>query len=72
MTLEEATALDDRLTETDPEFTDVPGVFAKQSNLLDALDAVSKSYIQTRAEATHKTPAQIVGDLVRKELKAAV
>jgi hypothetical protein len=72
MTLEEAKALDDLLTETDPEFTDIPGVFAKQRNLLDALDDVSKNYIQTRSEATHKPPAQIIGDLVRKELKAAM
>jgi hypothetical protein len=70
MTIEEAKVLDDLLTETDPEFTDIPGVFAKQCNLLDALDVVSKNYIQTRAEATHKTPAEIVGELVRKELLA--
>jgi hypothetical protein len=72
MTLEEATALDDLLTDTDPEFTDVPGVFAKQHNLLDALDTVSKNYIQTRAEVTHQSPADIIGELVRKEIKAAV
>ncbi|GHV37312.1 hypothetical protein AGMMS49546_04680 [Spirochaetia bacterium] len=72
MTMEEAKALDDLLTETDPEFTDIPGVFAKQRNLLDALDAVSKNYIQTKSEATHKLPAQIIGDMVRKELKAVV
>jgi hypothetical protein len=72
MTLEEATALDDRLTATDPEFTDIPGVFAKQRNLLDALDVVSKNYIRSAAEAEHKTPAEIIGDLVRKELKAAM
>jgi hypothetical protein len=70
MTLEEAKALDNLLTETDPEFTDIPGVFAKQRNLLDALDVVSKNYIQTRSEAAHKTPAEIVGELVRKELQA--
>ncbi|MHC6202214.1 hypothetical protein ACYULU_03360 [Breznakiellaceae bacterium SP9] len=33
MTMEEAQALDALLTETDPEFTDILGVFAKQRNL---------------------------------------
>jgi hypothetical protein len=70
MTLEEAKALDDLLTGTDPEFTDIPGVFAKQRNLLDALDDVSKNYIQTRSEATHKPPAQIIGEMVRHEIAA--
>jgi hypothetical protein len=70
MTMEEAKALDDLLTETDPKFTDIPGVFAKQRNLLDALDVVSKNYIQTMAEAAHRTPAEIIGELVRKELQA--
>ena len=72
MTLEEAQALDDLLTETDPEFTDIPGVFAKQRNLLDALDVVSKNYIQTKSEATHKPPAQIISEMVRREIAAAV
>jgi hypothetical protein len=70
MILEEAKALDDLLTETDPEFTDIPGVFAKQHNLLDALDVVSKNYIQTKSEATHKPPAQIIGEMVRREIAA--
>ncbi|GHT72026.1 hypothetical protein FACS1894110_26130 [Spirochaetia bacterium] len=76
--------MDDLLTETDPEFTDIPGVFAKQHNLLDALehstelrssegsplDVVSKNYIQTKSEATHKPPAQIIGEMVRREIAA--
>ncbi|GHU59486.1 hypothetical protein FACS189444_4860 [Spirochaetia bacterium] len=72
MTLEEAQALDDLLTETDPDFTDTPGVFAKQRSLLDALDVVAKNYIQTKSEATHKLPAQIIGEMVRREIAAAV
>jgi hypothetical protein len=71
MTLEEAQALDDLLTGTDPAFTNVPGVFAKQRSLLDALDDVSKNYIQTRSEAIHKPPAQIIGEMVRREIEAA-
>ena len=72
MTLEEAKTLDKLLTETDPEFTDIPGVFAKQRNLLDALDVVSANYIKTKSEATHKTPAQLIGELVREKIAASV
>jgi hypothetical protein len=72
MTLEEAKALDDLLTKTDPEFTDIPGVFAKQRNLLDALDVVSANYIKTKAEAAHKTPAQIIGELVREKIAVSL
>ncbi|MDR3311669.1 MAG: hypothetical protein LBS64_00845 [Spirochaetaceae bacterium] len=34
----------------------------------DALDEVAENYILTRAEATHQTPSQIIGKMVRKEL----
>jgi hypothetical protein len=72
MTDEEADALDERLTHANIELTGIPGVFAKQSNLLSALDAVSATYIRSRAEATHRTPAQIVGDMVRRELASTL
>jgi hypothetical protein len=35
-------------------------------------DTLTMNYLITKAEATHKTPAQIVGEMVRKELKAAI
>jgi hypothetical protein len=34
------------------------------------LDRLTIQWLRTRAEATHKTPAEIIGDLVRKELAA--
>jgi hypothetical protein len=70
MTDEEYDALDELVTRTTPEFTDIPGVFAQQRSLLDSLDVVAKNYIQTRAEATHKPPAQIIGELVREKIAA--
>jgi hypothetical protein len=74
MTDEEADALDKQLTETTPKLTTIPGVFARQRALLDALDALdalAANYILTRAEATHNTPAQIIGALVCKEVASA-
>jgi hypothetical protein len=32
------------------------------------LDDLSAGYIQSRAEASHKTPSQIVSELVKREI----
>jgi hypothetical protein len=48
------------------------GYFTRQRELLDVLDKTSASYILTRAEANCVTPAQIIGELVRKEMAAQV
>jgi hypothetical protein len=32
-----------------------------------ALNHLSENYLLTRAMATHKTPTEIIGELVRKE-----
>jgi hypothetical protein len=71
MTDEEANALDERWTKTNPRINPLrPGVFARQWALLDALDAVSANYILNRAEATRKSPAQIIGEMVRERITA--
>ena len=71
MTDEEYNALDELLTRTTPKLTNIPGVFAAQRILLSSLDAVAANYIQTKAEASHRSPAQIIGELVREEIAAA-
>jgi hypothetical protein len=72
MTDEEADALDELLTRTTPKLkTGEGGVFTRQRELLKLLDDVSANYIMTRAEATHQTPSQIIGKMVRKELAAS-
>jgi hypothetical protein len=68
MTEEAAAALDDLLTKTTPRLTGIPGVFARQKALLEALDSVVANYIKTKAESTHQSPAEIIGQLVRKTL----
>jgi hypothetical protein len=71
MTDEEADALDERWTKTTPKINPGrPGVFARQKVLLEALDAVSANYIQNRAEATRKSPAEIIGEMVREKIAA--
>jgi hypothetical protein len=73
MTDEEYDALDERWTETTPKVNfSRPGIFARQRYLLDCLDAVSANYIQSRAEATHKQPAQVIGEMVRERIAISV
>ena len=68
MTDEEYDALDDLLTKTTPRLTNVPGIFARQRALLNALDEVAANYILTKAEAFHKTPSEIIGEMVREKI----
>jgi hypothetical protein len=72
MTDAEADALDELLTKTTPRLTNIPGIFARQRALLDALDDVAANYILTKAEAFQKTPSEIIGELVREKIAVSV
>jgi hypothetical protein len=74
MTEEEAWALDEEISNDENiEFgANGTGFLSMRDARLMGFDSLTLSYLITKAEATHKTPAQIVGDLVRKELKAAM
>ncbi|MDR1257115.1 MAG: hypothetical protein LBJ86_05155 [Spirochaetaceae bacterium] len=72
MTEEEADALDEELTRTTPRVDfGKPDVFIRQRELLNVLNPAAADYIMTRALATHQTPAQIIGELVRDKIVAA-
>jgi len=71
LTDEEYDALDELMTKTDPKLTDIPGPFARQDILLETLDIVARNYIITIAETTHKTPSQVIGDMVREKIANA-
>jgi len=69
LTEEEAYALDDYVTNNEitlgPDETD----WLKQRELrLLGLSNMSVYYLLTKAEANHKTPAQIIDELVRKQI----
>jgi hypothetical protein len=69
MTEEEADALDELLTRTTPKLkTGEGGPFTRQRDFLKALDEVSANYLMTIAEATHQTPAQVIGVMVRERI----
>jgi hypothetical protein len=73
MTEEEAEYWDNYFTQNPPK-TDPskPGIFARRkSNRFSGLDNLSVNYLLTKSIATHKTPEEIIGDLIRKEIASA-
>ncbi|GHU08815.1 hypothetical protein FACS1894151_05390 [Spirochaetia bacterium] len=70
MTDEEAEALDEEFTNGSLKLGEGTGPIMRSRELLRGLDEVSYNYIMTCAEAKHKTPAQIVGELVREKIAA--
>jgi hypothetical protein len=73
MTDEEYDALDEELTRTIPKLgPNGSGWIAERELRLLGLNKLSTDYLLTKAEATHLTPAQIIDDLVREKVVAAV
>jgi len=72
MTEEEADALDEYYTKNPPKINTAKagGYFTRQRELLDVLDDLSADYIITRAGASNKLPAQIIGEIVRERINA--
>jgi len=70
MTDKEAKALDEEFTNGTLRLGEGMGPTTRRRELLRLLDEVSANYILTIAESTHKTPAQVVGDMVRREIAA--
>jgi len=71
MTEEEADALDELLTRTTPDVNPaVRGITARKGFRMVHVDDFSAEYITSKALATRKTPAEIVHELVNKELVA--
>ena len=69
LTDEEYAALDEKWTQETPVVNfSRPGMFARQRILLESLDTVTANYIHIRSEADQKTPAQIIGAMVRREM----
>jgi hypothetical protein len=70
MTDEEADALDELLTRTTPKIrVGEGGFFAKQRNLLNALDPVAANYIRSQAEIKHLSPSEIIGNWAREKIE---
>jgi hypothetical protein len=72
MTEEEADALDEELTRTTPKVDfSRSDIFIRQRELLTLLNPAAADYIMTRALDTHKTPAEIINDVVCERITTA-
>ena len=72
MTEKEAWELDDLLTRTDPELgPNGTGFLSRKEAQLMGMDTLSINYLMTKAKADHKTPAQIIGEMILERIAAS-
>jgi hypothetical protein len=74
MTEEEAAALDEQVTKNPPQVSGdgKSGLFMKHKGNIVILDDLAAAYLRAKADVVHKTPSEIIGDMIRKELTAAL
>jgi len=80
LTEEEYAALDKKWTENPPKpGPNGTGFFAQRKTALAAqsarsitVDSVTADYLLNKAIASHKTPADIIGEMVQKEIAAVL
>jgi len=48
-----------------------PGFFARKYGMMVRLDPETTCFLADHAEATHKTPTEIISDLVKEKLSAS-
>jgi hypothetical protein len=73
MSEEEAYALDDYYTKNTPKVDPSKnGGFATKSFRMVALDRLSEDYLLTKSMATHQTPTEIINEMARERIAAAV
>jgi hypothetical protein len=80
LTEEEYNALDEKWTKNTPKTgPNGTGFFAQRKAAVEAqsarsitVDSFTADYLLTRAIAAHKTPAEIISDMVQREIAAAI
>ena len=69
MTEEEAWALEDEMTRNPPK---VDPSKARHPVRMIAVDDFSADWLRIKAEADHKTPAEIISEMVRERIAASL
>jgi hypothetical protein len=73
LTEEEYDALDEYWTKNTPKVgPNGTGFVSRREARIFGLDDLSADYLLTKAIADHKTPAEIINEMVRERLAAAV
>ena len=72
MTEEEAARLDELYTKTTPTVNpEKPGIFARQRDMAVVLDEFTSRYLAAKMLATKRSPAELISDMVHKEIQSA-
>ena len=74
MTEEEAFALDEKWTKTDPKIgPNGSGFLSKRKSAhMITIDTLSANYLFSKAIASHKTPSEVISEMVQERLVEAV
>jgi len=65
---DETWALQKNWAENPPELLDGTGPLTRHRELLRLLDDLSANYVLTISEREHKTPSQVVSDIIREKI----
>jgi hypothetical protein len=74
MTDEEADALDELVTKNPPGVSGdgKSGLFMKHKGSIIILDDISATWLRAKSESTHKTPSELVSDMIREKIAVAI
>ena len=70
LTDEEADALDELVTKNPPKVSGdgKNGFFMKHKGNIVILDDVSATWLRVTSESTHKTPSQLISEMIREKI----
>ena len=74
LTEEEYDALDDYYTKNPPKVSGdgKSGFFMKHKGHVIIINDVSAAYLRARADAVHKTPSELVDEMIHEKIAAAI
>ena len=74
LTEEEYKALDELLTKTTPKVTGngKNGFFMKNKGNIIIVDDITATYLRAQASAKQKSPSELVEEIVRERIRAAI
>jgi hypothetical protein len=74
MTDEEAAALEELVTKNPPKVSGdgKSGLFMKHKGSIIILDDISATWLRAKSESTHKTPSELVSDMIREKIAVAI
>ena len=74
MTDEEADTLDELVTKNPPKVSGdgKSGFFMKHKGNIVILDDISSTWLRVTSESTHKTPSDIISEMIREKIAVAL